>query len=116
MSRLQEISDLRAAEALLYWDQATYMPPGGAAARGRQLATLTELSHQKLVDPAIGRLLDTLEPALSDRPDDDDEAAMVRIARRDFEQATKTPPAFMAEVANHMAVSYNRWAEARTGQ
>ena len=112
-SRLQEISDLRAAEAVLYWDQATYMPPGGAAARGRQLATLTELAHQKLVDPDIGRLLDKLEPALSDRPDDDDEAAMVRIARRDFEQATKTPPAFMAEVANHMAVSYNRWAEAR---
>ena len=36
--RLQEISDLRGTEALLGWDQATYMPSGGAPARGRQLA------------------------------------------------------------------------------
>jgi carboxypeptidase Taq len=33
-ARLMEINDLEAAGALLYWDQATHMPPGGAAARG----------------------------------------------------------------------------------
>lgn len=110
---LQEISDLRAAEALLYWDQATFMPSGGAAARGRQLATLAELAHQKLIDPAIGRLLDRLEPALADQPEEDDDAALLRITRRDFERATKTPSSFTAEVANHMAVSYNTWTEAR---
>src|SRR5262249_10624502 len=32
---LMEISDLNCAGAVLSWDQATYMPPGGAAARGR---------------------------------------------------------------------------------
>src|SRR5271165_2063059 len=31
--RLLEIGDLRAAGSLLGWDQATYMPRGGAAAR-----------------------------------------------------------------------------------
>jgi hypothetical protein len=38
-TRLREIYDIEAAASLLYWDQATYMPPGGAVARGRQLAT-----------------------------------------------------------------------------
>ena len=33
--KLQEIDDLNSAASLLYWDQSTYMPPGGAAARGR---------------------------------------------------------------------------------
>ena len=32
--RLLEISDLHAAGAVLSWDEATYMPAGGATARG----------------------------------------------------------------------------------
>jgi Zn-dependent M32 family carboxypeptidase len=38
--RLHEISDLNAVGDVLNWDQATYMPEGGATTRGRQLATL----------------------------------------------------------------------------
>jgi len=34
--RLREISDLNAAGDVLNWDHATYMPEGGAGARGRQ--------------------------------------------------------------------------------
>src|SRR5262245_25135810 len=60
--RLLEISDLSAAGSVLSWDQATYMPTGGAAARGRQGATLRRLAHEMLVDPALGRLVDGLEP------------------------------------------------------
>ena len=43
-TRLLEVDDLQMAAALLYWDQATYMPPGGAEARGRQMATLSQLA------------------------------------------------------------------------
>ena len=32
-TRLGQIRDLNRASALLGWDQQTYMPPGGAAAR-----------------------------------------------------------------------------------
>ena len=31
--RLREVDDLNSASALLDWDQATYMPPGGGPAR-----------------------------------------------------------------------------------
>ena len=44
-TRLGEISDLKAAAAVLAWDQQTYMPPGGAAARAVQLATLARTAH-----------------------------------------------------------------------
>src|ERR1700722_216947 len=50
--RLLEISDLNFSNAVLGWDQATYMPPGGAEARGRQAAMLSKLAHEKSVDPA----------------------------------------------------------------
>ena len=32
-TRLMEVDDLNMAAGVLYWDQATNMPPGGAAAR-----------------------------------------------------------------------------------
>ena len=53
---LREISDLNAAGGVLNWDQATYMPEGGAGARGRQLAMLCRLAHERAVAPALGRL------------------------------------------------------------
>ena len=62
LRRLQEINDLTMAGALLSWDQTTYMPPGGAEARGRQMATLARLAQEKQIDPAIGRLLEELQP------------------------------------------------------
>ncbi|MEW6241899.1 MAG: carboxypeptidase M32, partial [Chloroflexota bacterium] len=37
---MAEVADLNNAAALLGWDQQTYMPRGGAEARGNQLATL----------------------------------------------------------------------------
>src|SRR5260370_256665 len=60
--RLLEISDLNFAGAVLNWDQATYMPPGGAAARGRQVALLSKLAHERSTDAALGGLLPHLLP------------------------------------------------------
>jgi carboxypeptidase Taq len=61
-ARLQEVSDLNSAAAVLNWDQSTYMPPGGAPARGRQMAVLGRIAQEKFIDPAVGKLLDDLEP------------------------------------------------------
>ncbi|NLS76939.1 MAG: carboxypeptidase M32 [Chloroflexi bacterium] len=112
-SRLVEIGDLNAAAALLYWDQSTYMPAGAAAARGRQQATLARLAHEKLIDPAIGKLLDALQPHEQSLPYDDDDASLIRVARRQYERATKVPAAFMSEFTEHNAASYEAWAKAR---
>src|SRR5438445_13896139 len=80
--RLLEISDLSAASSVLSWDQATNMPKEGAAARGRQGATLQRLAHEKFVDPALGRLVDALASKASLSEDD---AALVRVVQRNFE-------------------------------
>ena len=111
--RLIAINDLRAASAVLSWDQTTYMPPGGAAARGRQLATLGRLAHEQFTDDSIGRLLDDLKPYEESLPADSVEASLIRVARRDFEKATKVPASFVAEMRAHGAASYGEWATAR---
>jgi carboxypeptidase Taq len=112
-TRLSEINDLNNAAALLAWDQATYMPPGGAPARGRQLSTLSMISQQKLIDPAIGRLLDDLEPYAESLPYDSDDASLIRVTRLDYEQAVKVPPDFLGELNLHAAAGYQAWTEAR---
>ncbi len=112
-TRLLEVNDISSAAGLLYWDQSTYMPPGGAAARGRQMATLRRLSHEKFVDPAIGKLLDELVPYEERLDYDSDEASLLRVTRRDYERATKIPSEFMAEVTSHTSESYQVWTEAR---
>jgi len=112
-TRLLEVDDLQMAAALLYWDQATYMPPGGAEARGRQMATLSQLAQEKFTAPAVGRLLEDLQPYEASLPDDNDEASLIRVTRRDYERATKLPPEFVAEAANHGARSYQAWTVAR---
>ncbi|RKU34056.1 carboxypeptidase, partial [Candidatus Poribacteria bacterium] len=81
-TRLMEVDDLSSAAGLLYWDQSTYMPPGGAAARARQTATLTRLAHEKFTDPGVGKLLDELGPYEESLPYDSDEASLLRVTRR----------------------------------
>jgi carboxypeptidase Taq len=112
-ARLAEIDDLESAAALLGWDQETYMPPGGAPARARQIATLRRLAHEKFTDAGLGRLLDDLRPDAERRPYDSDEASLVRVTRRDYERAVKVPPAFVAQLSDHTSVSYQVWTEAR---
>ena len=111
--RLLEIDDLSSANRLLSWDQSTYMPPGGAEARGRQMATLSRLAHEKFVDPAIGGLLDDLRPYEDNLPYESDERSLIRVTRRGYERATQVPPALIAEIDTHAAASYQAWTEAR---
>jgi len=111
--RLQEIYDLDRALSLLSWDQSTYMPSGGAEARGRQMALLARLSQERASDPALGRLLDGLQKSTEGLPYDSDDASLVRVARRDFERNLKVPPEFMARLFEHQAAAYQAWSEAR---
>jgi len=112
-TRLSEIDDLESAGSVLSWDQETYMPPGGAAARARQLGTLSRLAHEKLIDPAIGKLLADLRPCEESLPYDSDEASLIRLTRREYEKAVKVPPEFVAQLSSHGAASYDAWTRAR---
>jgi len=112
-ARLREIEDLAGAGAILGWDQATYMPKGGAGGRARQLAIVSRLAHEKSVDGNIGRLLDAVEPHATSLDHDSDEASLIRVARRNFERSSKVPADYVARAAAFGAQSYEAWKRAR---
>ena len=111
--RLQAIEDLHGAERVLVWDQATHIPAKGVEARARQLALLSTLSHERMTDPAIGRLLDSITPWAEAQGADSDAAALARVVRRDYDRATRVPPAFMHRLSEHTANTYHAWQRAR---
>jgi carboxypeptidase Taq len=111
--RLQEVNDLNGAAAVLHWDQATYMPPGGAPARGRQWLPWAARPRKIHRPGEVGKLLDDLQTYAESLPYDDDDASLIRVTRRGYDKATKVPPALLAAFYEHSAAAYQAWTEAR---
>ena len=111
-AQLAVTADLRQAQALLSWDQNVYLPPGASSARGQQLATLGRVVHERGTDPQLGEWLRTLGNSGTDQGDTAD-AALVRVTRHDFEQATKLPGAFVEAFAKARSAAQTAWVGAR---
>ena len=75
------------------------------------MATLSQLSQEKFTDAAVGHLLDALEKQIDALPEDD--AALVRATRRDYDRLVKVPPQLVAKITNHSAMAYQTWTQAR---
>ena len=111
---LAEITDLGGAVALLGWDQQTYMPPGGAEARGNQLGTLQRLIHERQTSAAMGKLLEELKPHAAALDPDSDDARLVKVVSRDYDIATRVPAEWVVEFAQVTTMAQQAWIEART--
>jgi carboxypeptidase Taq len=61
----------------------------------------------------LGELLDNLEDYVDKLPADSDEVALIGVARRNYERATRVPNTLMGEIANQIGLSYSAWAAAR---
>jgi carboxypeptidase Taq len=62
-ARFRRIEALQQALAMLQWDAAAMMPPGGALARAEQMAALRIVVHQHLTAPDMPDLLAEAEAA-----------------------------------------------------
>src|SRR5437660_2409060 len=112
-SILGEVSDLHRAGAVLDWDQETYMPPGGVQNRSEQLSTLSEVAHRRFISDEVGRLLDEAETQVANLPFDSDDASLVRVTRREYEQDRQLPPELVAELTRASSAARPFWQQAR---
>ncbi len=110
---LAEVTDLSRASLVLEWDQETYMPAGGVAARSDQISTLTRLSHVRFTADDVGHLLSELEDETAGQDFDSDEASIVRVTRRDYDRARKLSPELVSEVARASSIGRPDWEKAR---
>ncbi len=111
---LGEVADLNQAASLIGWDQQTYMPEGAAATRGQQAATLGKIAHQMFTSDEVGKLLDDLLPWAEGQDQDGENYRLVKVAKRDFDQATRVPGSFIVRQSQAVAVANQAWVEARS--
>jgi carboxypeptidase Taq len=113
LAALREVADLEASAALLEWDQQTGMPPAGAEARGRQVATVTRLAHERFTRPEVGEWLAGLDGFERGHDPDSFEASLVRVTRRDYERAVRVPPDLVHALAVATSEAFHAWVQAR---
>jgi len=111
--RGRQSANLDSVSALMGWDQETYMPAGGSAARAEQAATLAAIRHDLKTDPRVGELIEACESNGMMSDPDSPEAANVREFRRDYDLATKLPKDLVTELAKTSALGQEAWKSAR---
>lgn len=124
MKRLIEIDRelclLGHIDALLGWDQETYMPTRAIDERSEQIALVETIAHGKAVSPEIGELLDALgsttQSPLGDSSLDGRERAYLRVLRREYDRNAKLPAELVAELAREASLSQAAWTEARAAR
>lgn len=110
VQKMRTIADIRYSSALLQWDQETYLPPKGAAIRGQQIATLSEIAHRFFTEDSLGDLLKQLSGSGSLSPD---EKINVTLTLEDYERQKKLPTSFVRTLAETVNKSFHSWLEAR---
>lgn len=104
------LADLSFGSAILQWDQETYMPPAGGEARGKILATLTEIRHAKMVST---ELADAIEAAAEVAEEGSELAAQVQEARRLTERERRIPAALAKALSEAESRGLMAWQKAR---
>jgi carboxypeptidase Taq len=109
LERLAELSDLSALDMLASWDQLVMMPSEGGHARAHQLSTLARLMHERATAAEMGEWLDELDGQELAEPERD----IVRVARRDWERASRVPNELAGELSHAHAEGQECWQKAR---
>ncbi len=110
----KQIATLNSVSSLLNWDQETYMPHAGSAARSDQQALLAELVHERRTSAKLGDLIAACE---ADAEITGDLASVsfanIREMRRDYDLATKLPTELVSELAKTTSLAQEAWKAAR---
>lgn len=113
LANLGDIHDLASSEAVLAWDQQTYMPAGGTETRAAQSATLQKLAHNLLVRDEMGKLLTELEQEMAGMPADSFEASLLRVTRRKYDRETRLPEQLVTDLAHTTTLAFEAWVKAK---
>jgi carboxypeptidase Taq len=124
VQRLREIDGeyrlLSHASALLHWDQETYMPEAAVQERAEQLSLLSGMMHDRITQPEIGEMLDSIGVRFEPDPVpvvpqtfQGIDAAFLRELARLYRRNMKIPRRVVTEFARQTAIGQRVWIEAR---
>ncbi len=113
INELVVIAQLRRVAAVLNWDQETYMPVNGAAARADQLSLILSLAHIRFIgkdfEKSLAKVVDLETGHVTAAGIDERQAKMTKAVWRDWHRARKIPTEFVARFAALTSESQQAW-------
>ncbi|CAJ1950132.1 unnamed protein product [Cylindrotheca closterium] len=116
VAKLETITQLSRASAVLGYDQLVFMPSNAAPQRGAQMAALAGVVHEKSTDPEILKLIDEAQKELNAGGSSDkqkDALRLLEIERKAFLENERVPAELAAKSASLSASAYQDWVEAK---
>ena len=112
-AHVRETAMVESIQAVLGWDERTYMPPQAGEYRAEQLTWLAATSHQRRTMPQLGEWLDICED--SDLVEDvhGETATVIRQLRRDYQKRVKLPQSLVEELVRATVLGQQAWVQAR---
>jgi carboxypeptidase Taq len=104
---------LESIEAVLGWDERTYMPTAAGEYRAEQMTFISGQVHQRRTNPRIGELLAFLAGSELTKDPHSDSAATLRQLQRDFDKRVKLPQALVEELTRASVLGQQAWVKAR---
>lgn len=109
-SKMRLIADVKNANAVLQWDQETYLPAKGAGFRGQQISTLSEISHRLFSKEELGNLLQEL--LLKDDLSAEQKRNIERT-NEDYLKNKKYTSGFVRKLSEQVNKAFHSWMESR---
>ena len=111
---LREAAHLGSVQALLGWDQETYMPDKGVEARAEQNAVIAGLIHERMTSDALGDLISACEADDAVTSDPASHAARtIHEIRRTYDKKRTLPGSLVRAFAQTGARAQHAWKDAR---
>ncbi len=111
LERIKDVGRLSAIEALLDWDQETYMPSQGVEPRAEMMAMVAGMRHEQATSSEMGDLLGQLT---DDDGSDPIRQTNIRETRRSYDRSVKVPNELVKELTHTSAMAMEAWAKARS--
>jgi carboxypeptidase Taq len=109
----RESALIESIEAMLGWDERTYLPPAGGEYRAEQMTYLTGLAHKKRTNPRLGELLGELADSGLAKDPHSDAGSTIRELKRQYDKRIKLPQALVEELTRASVLGQQAWVKAR---
>lgn len=109
----REAALIESMEAMLGWDERTYMPLAAGDYRAEQMTYLTGLAHQKRTSQRLGELLGELAGSDLTKEPHRDAGATIRELKRQYDKKVKLPQSLVEELTRASVLGQQAWVKAR---
>lgn len=116
VQHLSDIHNLSMAYHVLYWDQNTHMPPGGAKSRAAQMATLQRIHHERLTSDLTAQLIEAAKQEVDMADFGSDEASMIRVAEQDYIYESALSSDFVGRYTQATSEGFEVWKRAKVAK